>query len=127
MLVSLYITLARRDATRYGKQCNNFEHIYILSDDQQRVPLYEKVSVGNKIMTKVDNGDRALAEDKETCLEKIGWYGGDKPKDLDRNKVAIKPGTNGVETIREQYRVKGTEHSKRKREPANMMLHPTHW
>ena len=57
----------------------------------------------------------------------IRWYGGDKPKDLDRNKVAIKPGTKGVETIREQYRVKVTEHSERKREPAIMMLHPTHW
>ena len=47
-------------------------------------------------MTKVDNGDRALTKDGETCLEMIGWYGGDKLKDPDRNKVVIKQGTKGV-------------------------------
>ena len=41
-------------------------------DDQQRVPLYEKVSDGNKIMTKMANGDRAPTKYEETCPEKIG-------------------------------------------------------
>ena len=59
---------------------------------QNLYTLYERVS-GNKIMTKVDNGDRNLTEDEETGLEMIGWYGGDKPEDPDRNKVVIKPGT----------------------------------
>ena len=93
-------------------------------DVRQRVLLYERVSDGNKIMTKMANGDRALTKDEETCPEKIGWYRGDKPEDPDRNKVITKPGTNCVETIWEQCRAPRTEYHERMRGPADILRHP---